>query len=181
MLAGGASLRWLVCIFLMSRLFMATLPGKYMTVCVLLMDSVRRGVRNLADPIGFDSANPEDRMSQLAVIMLALTKRNELMQSVERPLPLPMPMPLPVPLPPAKAEKSAGRAWSIRRNLPTPHSCVTRGLDLGDRAGTWHHPVQPSRPPADPATRDADRREPAELLRARPLHGLVVRPAFQAL
>jgi DNA invertase Pin-like site-specific DNA recombinase len=30
------------------------------------------GVRNLADPIRVDSANPEDPMSQVAVVMLAL-------------------------------------------------------------------------------------------------------------
>ena len=158
---------------------MVTLPGKYMTVCVLLMDSVRRGVRYLADPIGFDSANPEDPMSQL--VMLALTKRNELMQSVERPLPLPMPMPMPVPLPPAKAEK-IGRPCVVDPSKPAyaaqlrDHGfSISEIVQVPGITRSSLHGHLPTRPP------DADRREPAELLRDRPLHGLVVRPAFQAL
>ena len=49
---------------------MAALPGKRMTVSVLT-GSARRGVRNLADPIWFESANPEYPVSQPAVVMLA--------------------------------------------------------------------------------------------------------------
>ncbi|MEZ2390197.1 recombinase family protein [bacterium RCC_150] len=42
------------------------------------------GVRNLADPIRVDSANPEDPMSQLAVVMLALFGQMERTYAVER-------------------------------------------------------------------------------------------------
>jgi DNA invertase Pin-like site-specific DNA recombinase len=42
------------------------------------------GVRNLADPIRVDSANPEDPMSQLAVVMLALFGQMERTYAIER-------------------------------------------------------------------------------------------------
>ena len=42
------------------------------------------GVRNLADPIRIDSANPNDPMSQLAVVMLALFGQMERTYAVER-------------------------------------------------------------------------------------------------
>lgn len=42
------------------------------------------GVRNLADPIRIDSANPDDPMSQLAVVMLALFGQMERTYAVER-------------------------------------------------------------------------------------------------
>ncbi len=42
------------------------------------------GVRNLADPIRVDSANPVDPMSQLAVVMLALFGQMERIYSLER-------------------------------------------------------------------------------------------------
>ncbi|QCO97323.1 recombinase family protein [Arthrobacter sp. 24S4-2] len=42
------------------------------------------GVRNLADPIRVDSANPEDPMSQLAVVMLALSGQMERTYAIER-------------------------------------------------------------------------------------------------
>lgn len=45
----------------------------------LIHDLAERGVgaRNLADPIRIDSANPEDPMSRLAVVMLALVGQME--------------------------------------------------------------------------------------------------------
>ncbi|GAA1134212.1 recombinase family protein [Citricoccus alkalitolerans] len=42
------------------------------------------GVRNLADPIKVDSSNPEDPMSQLAVVMLALFGQMERTYAIER-------------------------------------------------------------------------------------------------
>jgi len=42
------------------------------------------GVRNLADPIRVDSANPDDPMAQLAVVMLALFARMERTYMLER-------------------------------------------------------------------------------------------------
>lgn len=42
------------------------------------------GVRNLADPIRVDSANPDDPMSQLAVVMLALFGQMERTYAIER-------------------------------------------------------------------------------------------------
>lgn len=42
------------------------------------------GVRNLADPIRVDSANPEDPMAQLAVVMLALFGQMERTYAIER-------------------------------------------------------------------------------------------------
>jgi DNA invertase Pin-like site-specific DNA recombinase len=42
------------------------------------------GVRKLADPIRVDSANPEDPMSQLAVVMLALFGQMERTYAIER-------------------------------------------------------------------------------------------------
>ncbi|MGP5220459.1 recombinase family protein [Arthrobacter rhombi] len=42
------------------------------------------GVRNLADPIRVDSSNPEDPMSQLAVVMLALFGQMERTYAIER-------------------------------------------------------------------------------------------------
>lgn len=42
------------------------------------------GVRNLADPIRVDSSNPEDPMSQLAVVMLALFGQMERTYTIER-------------------------------------------------------------------------------------------------
>jgi DNA invertase Pin-like site-specific DNA recombinase len=42
------------------------------------------GVRNLADPIRVDSANPEDPMSQVAVVMLALFGQMERTYAIER-------------------------------------------------------------------------------------------------
>ncbi|WP_251024230.1 recombinase family protein [Arthrobacter sp. ISL-65] len=42
------------------------------------------GVRNLADPIRVDSASPEDPMSQLAVVMLALFGQMERTYAIER-------------------------------------------------------------------------------------------------
>lgn len=42
------------------------------------------GVRNLADPIKVDSSNPEDPMSQLAVVLLALFGEMERTYSLER-------------------------------------------------------------------------------------------------
>lgn len=42
------------------------------------------GVRNLADPVRVDSANPDDPMSQLAVAMLALFGQVERTCAVER-------------------------------------------------------------------------------------------------
>jgi DNA invertase Pin-like site-specific DNA recombinase len=42
------------------------------------------GVRNLADPIRVDSADPEDPMSQLAVVMLALFGQMERTYAIER-------------------------------------------------------------------------------------------------
>ncbi len=42
------------------------------------------GVRNLADPIRIDSANPDDPMAQLAVVMLALFGQMERTYMLER-------------------------------------------------------------------------------------------------
>ncbi len=42
------------------------------------------GVRNLADPIRVDSSDPEDPMSQLAVVMLALFGQMERTYAIER-------------------------------------------------------------------------------------------------
>lgn len=42
------------------------------------------GVRNLADPIKVDSSNPNDPMSQLAVVMLALFGQMERTYAIER-------------------------------------------------------------------------------------------------
>lgn len=42
------------------------------------------GVRNLADPIKVDSANPSDPMGQLAVVLLALFAQMERTYTVER-------------------------------------------------------------------------------------------------
>jgi DNA invertase Pin-like site-specific DNA recombinase len=42
------------------------------------------GVRNLADPIRVDSANPEDPMAQLAVVLLALFAQMERTYTLER-------------------------------------------------------------------------------------------------
>lgn len=42
------------------------------------------GIRNLADPIRVDSANPEDPMGQLAVVLLALFAQMEGTYSLER-------------------------------------------------------------------------------------------------
>lgn len=42
------------------------------------------GVRNLADPIRVDSANPDDPMAQLAVVMLALFAQLERTYMLER-------------------------------------------------------------------------------------------------
>lgn len=42
------------------------------------------GVRNLADPVKVDSSNPEDPMSQLAVVMLALFGQMERTYAIER-------------------------------------------------------------------------------------------------
>lgn len=42
------------------------------------------GVRNLADPIKVDSANPDDPMSQLAVVLLALFGQMERTYTIER-------------------------------------------------------------------------------------------------
>ncbi len=42
------------------------------------------GVRNLADPIKVDSANPDDPMAQLAVVMLALFAQMERTYMLER-------------------------------------------------------------------------------------------------
>jgi len=42
------------------------------------------GVRNLADPIRVDSANPQDPMSQLAVVILALFGQMERTYAIER-------------------------------------------------------------------------------------------------
>lgn len=52
----------------------------------LIHDLAERGVgvRNLADPIRVDSANPEDPMSQLAVVMLALFGQMERTYAIER-------------------------------------------------------------------------------------------------
>lgn len=52
----------------------------------LIHDLARRGVgaRNLADPIRVDSASPEDSMSQLAVVMLALFGQMERTYAFER-------------------------------------------------------------------------------------------------
>jgi DNA invertase Pin-like site-specific DNA recombinase len=52
----------------------------------LIHDLAERGVgvRNLADPIKVDSANPDDPMGQLAVVMLALFAQMERTYSLER-------------------------------------------------------------------------------------------------
>lgn len=52
----------------------------------LIHDPAERGVgvRNLADPIRVDSSNPEDPMSQLAVVMLALFGQMERTYAIER-------------------------------------------------------------------------------------------------
>jgi DNA invertase Pin-like site-specific DNA recombinase len=52
----------------------------------LIHDLAERGVgvRNLADPIRVDSSNPEDPMSQLAVVMLALFGQMERTYAIER-------------------------------------------------------------------------------------------------
>ena len=52
----------------------------------MIHDLRKRGVgeRNLADPIRVDSANPDDSMSQLAVVMLALFEQMERIYSLER-------------------------------------------------------------------------------------------------
>ncbi len=42
------------------------------------------GVRNLADPIRVDSANPDDPMAQLAVVMLAMFAQMERTYMLER-------------------------------------------------------------------------------------------------
>jgi DNA invertase Pin-like site-specific DNA recombinase len=42
------------------------------------------GVRNLADPIKIDSANPDDPMAQLAVVLLALFGQMERTYAIER-------------------------------------------------------------------------------------------------
>lgn len=42
------------------------------------------GIRNLADPIKVDSANPDDPMAQLAVVLLALFAQMERTYSLER-------------------------------------------------------------------------------------------------
>ena len=42
------------------------------------------GVRNLADPIGIDSSNPDDPMAQLAVVLLALFGQMERTYTLER-------------------------------------------------------------------------------------------------
>lgn len=43
-----------------------------------------RRIRNLADPIRVDSINPEDPMSQLAVVMLVLFGQMERTYAIER-------------------------------------------------------------------------------------------------
>lgn len=52
----------------------------------LIHDLAERGVgvKNLADPIRVNSANPEDPMSQLAVVMLALFGQMERTYAIER-------------------------------------------------------------------------------------------------
>ena len=42
------------------------------------------GIRNLADPIKIDSTNPDDPMSQLAVVLLALFGQMERTYTLER-------------------------------------------------------------------------------------------------
>jgi len=70
----------------------------------LIHDLAERGVgvRNLADPIKVDSANPSDPMAQLAVVLLALSGR------WNGPTPLSGPL-MPVPSRPPKAGGPAGR------------------------------------------------------------------------
>lgn len=52
----------------------------------LIHDLAERGVgvRNLADPIRVNSANPDDHMSQLAVVMLTLFGQMERTYAIER-------------------------------------------------------------------------------------------------
>ncbi|SFV24889.1 recombinase family protein [Micrococcus terreus] len=87
----------------------------------LIYDLADRGVwvRNLADPIKVDSSNPEDPMSQLAVVMLACSGRWNA-PTPSNPPPTPAPWPLP------RAGGSASPAWSIPPNWPTPRTCATR-------------------------------------------------------
>lgn len=63
---------------------MAILAGKRLTAGLLMKGSARGGVRNLADRIGVDYANPEDPMSPLAVVMLAVVGRLERTCASER-------------------------------------------------------------------------------------------------
>ncbi len=77
------------------------------------------GVRNLADPIRVDSANPADPMAQLAVVLLALFAQMESTYTLERA---------------AHARSVAtakgrrvGRCWSMRPSWPTPRICARPG------------------------------------------------------
>jgi DNA invertase Pin-like site-specific DNA recombinase len=63
------------------------------------------GVRNLADPIRVDSANPSDPMAQLALVLFALFGQMERTSSSDAP-------PTPDPWLSRKAARSAGRSWS---------------------------------------------------------------------
>ncbi|MEW1980852.1 recombinase family protein [Citricoccus sp. NPDC079358] len=53
---------------------------------ILIHDLADRGIgaKNLADPIRVDSSNPDDPMSQLAVVMLALFGQMERTYAIER-------------------------------------------------------------------------------------------------
>lgn len=136
--------------FLVSRLFMATLPGKYMTVCVLFTGSAGRGV---AEPGRSDpgrSANPEDPMSQLAVEMLALFGQMERTFAIERPA-------MRVPLLLLRVKGSAGPASLIQQISPRPCAFAARRISPSPKSVHRRaSPAQPLPSPAAPATGDTD-------------------------
>lgn len=128
----------------------------------LIHDLAERGVgvRNLADPIPVNSANPDDHMSQLAVVMLALFGQMERTYAIER-----------------AAHARGGREQrQTHRPAQRGRSNETRLRDAPARRGTLHqrdceedrhHSLEPLSAPAAPPAADPDRRDPAEHLRPR--------------
>ena len=78
------------------------------------------GVRNLADPIKVDSANPSDPMAQLAVVLLLyLLKWSGPTRWNGRRTPEPWPLP--------RAGASAALPWSTRTSSTTPAGYGRKG------------------------------------------------------
>lgn len=109
------------------------------------------GVRNLADPIRVDSSNPEDPMSQLAVVMLALFGQMERTYAIER----------------AAHARAVATAKGRRVGRPSvvDHQTGLRGAlaqrgphHRRNRGEDRHHPLQPLPAPVAPPAAAPHRR-----------------------